>query len=126
MSFSSVSSVNDLVAAIRSQLTAPAARAGRRRPASRTDGGAAKYADPNLGRLIETRVSAISDEDPQRGRKALRVFLEVVLLSHFGDSLVNSAAFHQMVADVQDAMEADPACKVLIGRAIAHLLGSPE
>jgi hypothetical protein len=119
---SSLSSVNELVAVIRSQLNASAKVAPGRRRAPARSAAQGKYAESNLGALIEARVKAIAPDDPQRGRKAFKVFLEVVLLSHFGEALVNNARFHQMVSDVQDAMEADTACSALIARAIAHLL----
>lgn len=123
---SSIGSVTDLVSLIQAQLTAraqkaaPAARANVRKSAAATQ----RYAQDNLARLIEVRVNQIGRDDPQRGRKAFRVFLETVLLSHFGESLVNDARFFQMVEDVQAAMEADPACATLIGRAIDHLLSN--
>jgi hypothetical protein len=129
MPTSSLSSVNDLVAVIRSQLAA----SGRSAPAAGRPGStrkrgvaAGKYAEENLAGLIETRVRAIGADDPLRGRKAFRIFLEAVLLSHFGEALVNNARFHQIVTDVQDAMEADGHCRVLIDRAVAHLLPADD
>ena len=81
-----------------------------------------RYADKNLATLIELRISQINPDDPQRGRKAFRVFLEVVLLSQFGEQMVNDPKFHQLVDDVQAAMEADPVSGPMVGSAIAHLL----
>lgn len=116
----SIGAVNELVAVIQSQLTArsPAA-AGRQRGVARA---AARYAPDQLTALIEQRVRQIGADDPQRGRKAFRVFLEAVLLSHFGEALVADPKFFQMVDEVHAGLEADPACKQLIAAAIAHLL----
>lgn len=121
----SIGSVSDLVSLIQAQLTARAQKAAPAARATVRKGAATqRYAQENLTRLIEVRVNQIGRDDPQRGRKAFRVFLETVLLSHFGESLVNDARFFQMVEDVQAAMEADPACATLIGRAIDHLLSN--
>ena len=116
----SIGSVGELVSVIQAQLAArPAARAkagGRALRSGRRD------AQEQLTRLIETRIGQIGRDDPQRGRKAFRVFLEAVLLSQLGDGLVNDPRFFQMVDEVQGAMEADPACSLLIGSAIDQLL----
>jgi hypothetical protein len=127
-----ITSVSQLVTVIRNQLSAHAP-AGKT-PAGKTQAGAANkhapgkqrgaspYAEENLGPLIELRVRQIGRDDPQRGRKAFRVFLEAVLLSHFGSGMVNDPAFHQMVDDIQLAMEGNVECARLIDSAIAQLL----
>lgn len=114
----SISPVTQLVAAIRTQLdrTAPA----RRRRAGAA--AASRQAAEGLTGLIELRVAQIAEDDPQRGRKAFRVFLEAVLLAHFGTKVANDARFHQMLDDIQQAMETDPASGKLVEEAIAHLL----
>lgn len=124
-----ISSVTQLVAVIRRQLSAQApvgaaarpGAAGRNKAAGGAD-QAERYADANLGALIALRVRQIGRDDPNRGRKAFRVFLEGVLASHFGPAMVNEPAFHQVVDDVQQALEAHPDCQPLLARAIKELL----
>lgn len=132
---SAIGSVSELVKVIQSQLATRAAPgsggAGKAAPAGASggaSGGAAarRYAQQNLGSLIELRVRQIGRDDPQRGRKAFRVFLEAVLLSHFGDGMVGDPRFFQMVDDVQLAMEADAGCRELVARAIEQLLTKIE
>ncbi|MYM28563.1 hypothetical protein GTP58_09530 [Duganella sp. CY15W] len=125
---STIGSVAQLVKVIQRQLTARApdgAQVGNsgRRPAAGT--AAARYAQENLAALIGTRVQQIGRDDPQRGRKAFRVFLEAVLLAQLGEGLVNDPRFFQMVNDIQLAMEADPGCGALVARAIEQLLAEP-
>ncbi len=120
---SSIGSVSQLVTVIRAQLAGTAAGA----PAKATPGGKSapannRYADENLAALIGLRVKQVARDDPQRGRKAFRIFLEAVLLAHFGEQMVNDPKFHQLLGEVQDAMEGDPACGPLVKTAIAHLL----
>lgn len=120
---SSIQAVNQLVTAIRSQLTGrlpPATGKGAAllKPARPSD----RYAEENLSALIELRIGQIGPDDPQRGRKAFRVFLEAVLLSHFGEQLVNDTKFHQLVDEVQGALERDPSSSAMVGSAIDHLL----
>jgi hypothetical protein len=131
---SSVGSVDQLVAAIRIQLggvqTRNAAKGGPARAAGAKQGRASSasgksgdpYSSEKLAGLIGVRVRQIKRDDPDRGRKAFRVFLEAVLLSHFGPDLVNDPRFYQLVDDVQNAIEANPACQPLVGDAMAHLL----
>ncbi len=127
----STGSVAQLVAVIQRQLATPAAppatagatgAAARNRGAARGSRPAQRYARENLAALIELRVRQISGDDPQRGRKAFRVFLEAVLLSQFGAGLVNDPQFYQMVDDIQQALEADAGCQALVAQAIAQLL----
>jgi hypothetical protein len=119
----SIGAVNDLVAVIRTQLSAAAARpAAAKRAGAKQRAAPGRYAQENLAGLIELRVSQIRKDDPQRGRKAFRVFLEAVLLSHFGEGMVADPKFFQMLDEVQYALEADPACAALIDTAIGHLL----
>lgn len=118
-----IGGVNELVSVIRAQL---GARVGagvlRKAVARRKSGAAGRYAQENLGQLIELRIAQIGTDDPQRGRKAFRVFLEAVLLSHFGEDLVGDPAFFQMVDSVHEALDADAGCRQMIASAIDHLL----
>lgn len=131
---SAIGSVAQLVKVIQHQLgarapgTADVARAAgaavtsgaqkRRRPADHHE----RYAPDQLAALITARVRQIGRDDPQRGRKAFRVFLEAVLLSHFGSGMLNDARFFQMVDDIQLAMEADAGTQALMAQAIEQLL----
>jgi hypothetical protein len=119
----SIGAVNELVSVIQGQL---ATRSPARRPAERPAPRSTRYAPGQLTALIEQRVRQIGADDPQRGRKAFRVFLEAVLLSHFGEALVADPKFFQVVDEVQGGLEADPACAQLVDRAIAHLLGQTD
>lgn len=121
----SIGGVSQLVSVIRSELTArpQGARAGARAAAGKEGG---RYADQNLTALIGVRVRQIGRDDPQRGRKAFRVFLEAVLLSHFGEQMLADPKFYQMLDDVQLTMEGDAACAAMIADAIGHLLASED
>lgn len=89
------------VAALR-QRQAPQAGNGRATPARQDDA----MADP--ASVAAQRIRAIPGDDPQRERKALRLFLETVLLAELGESLVNDPAFATMVDHVQRQMESEP------------------
>lgn len=108
---------------IRSQLSAGAPAPGVKSSAARrTQAAANEYAAHQLGGLIQLRVRQIARDDAQRGRKAFRIFLEAVLLAHFGEALANDPKFYQVLDDIQAAMENDAASALLVERAIAHLL----
>jgi len=75
-----------------------------------------------MNALIGRRVKAIKRDDPKRGNKVFRIFLESVLLSEFGEGLINDPGFYNMVGDIQQAMEADPELSNAIDKAIVVLL----
>lgn len=101
---------NQLAALIRVQVASlrrrqdPKAAAGRRVPPA----SVGSQAQPDLAALVAQRVRSIGADDPQRERKAFRIFLETVLLSELGQELVGDPAFAQMVDHVQGQMESDP------------------
>lgn len=117
-----ISPVTQLVAAIQSQLAARTAPGAARKGAPRNRARGSGYDREGLAGLIELRVAQIAPDDTQRGRKAFRVFLEAVLLSHFGAGLANDPRFYHMLDDIQGTLEADPACAALVADAVAHLL----
>lgn len=107
-----------LVSVLRTQLAQPAGKAlakpvGKQR---------VQQSDQQLAELIAARVRAIGADDPARGRKAFRVFLEAVLLSQFGQSVANDPRFFQLVEDVQREMESSPTIATMVATAISHLL----
>jgi hypothetical protein len=68
----------------------------------------------DLANAIARRVAAIDQADPERRRKAFRVFLESVLLDEWGPQLINDPGFYQLVETVQAQMEADPALQAMM------------
>ncbi|NHZ80747.1 hypothetical protein F2P44_15910 [Massilia sp. CCM 8695] len=126
---SSIGSVSQLVAVIRSQLaprvelSGPGPARASVRAAPRRAVGSARG---QLEAAIGTRINSIGRDDPQRGRKAFRIFLESILLFHLGEHLMNDPRFYQLVDDVQGAMESDAELGVMIDKAIAHLTTAPR
>jgi hypothetical protein len=120
-----INSVQQIVATIRAEMASRVAQGGVRglkpelkRPAR----SKAATAGTRMGGLINQRVAALDPADPQRGRKAFRIFLESVLLGEFGEELMNDPAFYQMVDDVQQSMEGDARITAAIDKAVASLL----
>jgi hypothetical protein len=73
-------------------------------------------------RLILQRVLAIDPHDPQRRRKAFRVFLESILADELGSELLNDPAYHQVVESVCRTMEGNDALAPAIDKAGDYLL----
>jgi hypothetical protein len=119
----SVDATGRILAQIREQAgaiagrPAPAAKPGTTAPPKGTP-------RPGLQTLVAQRVQAIGAEDPQRRRKAFRIFLESVLVSEMGNELINDPAFHSLVDQVQQAMESDPQLRPAINDAGDYLLSS--
>jgi hypothetical protein len=85
------------LAAVREQGRAKAGAAARDRPAElgRTTGALAQG------------IAAIAPDDPDRRRKAVRVFLQAEILREFGQSLLNDPQFGTMLDAVQEQMGQD-------------------
>ncbi len=117
----SISNVQQIVAVIRQQLAKRADALDAR--VRRGEGGAAaKAGSKDLPTLIAERIKAIDRDDPNRGRKTFRVFIESILLSEFGENLINDPQFYRVVDDVQQQMETDPAIQGSVSAAIQNLL----
>ncbi|MBI1890105.1 MAG: hypothetical protein HYS18_05635 [Burkholderiales bacterium] len=121
-----IGTVSQLVEIIRSQL---ASRVDRKSVKSRTSPGRTSLQKEagnaeNLEALIGQRIKAIDRTDPQRGRKAFRIFLESIFLSQFGEHLINDPKFYQLIEGIQSSMEADPEIGKMVDQAIQHLLSA--
>lgn len=121
---SSVGGVQQIVAIIRQQIARverSEPRVPGRHPSSPSAAGP-QGARPDFLQLLGQRVRAIARDDPDRGRKTFRVFLESVLLAELGEELMNDPQFYRLVDDVQREMEGDEHLAASIEAAIAHLL----
>lgn len=77
---------------------------------------------PDVSAIVAKRIRAVSSDDPQRKRKALRVFLETVILSELGHELANDPAFPLMLDHVQLQMESEPELARVVDEAAGYLL----
>lgn len=114
-----VSSVGQLVAVIRKQLSAARPDAGKKQQLALERRGA--HRSETFDAMVARRVKSIDADDPQKGRKAFRVFLESALLSHLGEQLINDPQFYQMIDSIQASMEADPEVSKMVNAAVASL-----
>lgn len=84
---------------------------------------------PTLSELrghIGKRILAINPDDPRRHQKAVRVFLETVLLNELGAGLINDPRFYDLVTEVQSAMEGDESLKGDLYALIGPMLDRPD
>ena len=70
---------------------------------------------------VAQRVAALDPDDPRKREKAVRMFLESVLLTEFGDAVINDPAFYKVVQEVQMAMESDANVRLKLD-ALVHSL----
>ena len=71
---------------------------------------------------LALRLAALRRDDPQRARKALRLFIEAVLLDEFGAELILSADFERLVDRALPAIEADDSLRETLAQAMKDLL----
>jgi hypothetical protein len=111
--------VQQIVAAIRAEM---AGRVQPGTPRKAPDPKTARRPQARAGSLIAERVRALDPADPERGRKAFRIFLESVLLAELGEELINDHGFYELVDQVQRTMEASPQIAAAMSKAVARLL----
>jgi hypothetical protein len=100
---------NQLAALIRRQVAQLRKRQGASRPGSGAATAANEAAEAkDLAAVVADRIRAIPATDPDRERKAFRLFLETVLVSELGAAVANDPSFAVMVDHVQQQMESDP------------------
>jgi hypothetical protein len=95
-----------LAAAVRNQLAA--LRERRVAQSARGTGAPAARADAHsVSAAMARRIQAIAADDPERPRKAVRIYLEAQLAREFGSRLVNDPAFPGMLDAVQQGLQQD-------------------
>ena len=99
---------------------------GAGRSAAGQERRASSRESASLGAVIARRVQAIDPGDPDRRRKAFRVFLESVLLAEVGEALINDPGFYQLVDQVQSRMQADADLARAMDEAADLLLARPR
>ncbi|MFC4161872.1 hypothetical protein [Chitinimonas lacunae] len=110
-----ISNIDVIVSAIRSSLTAARRTEGKtRRPAT-----SAKKT--SLEQRIAARVASIPPSDPEREAKALRAFVEAVLLQELGEQLTNDIGFRQLVDKVAEQIENSETLQKALQLAMHHL-----
>ncbi|WP_157003056.1 hypothetical protein [Ralstonia sp. A12] len=95
-------------------------RSGRNATPSPT--GDASSGPKDLLTRVAQAVVAIDPDDPQRRKKAFRVYLGSVLANELGLHLLNDPGFDDLVGQVQASMEHDPKLSVAMERAGQLLL----
>lgn len=78
--------------------------------------------DARIQQMVALRVRALSPDDPQRQRKAFRIFLESILLQTFGRERLDDRSFDEVVDVVLQRMEDDPHLKAALQEAGSQLL----
>jgi len=99
---------------------AATATAAEQRPPRPELEGAAGEAE--LKNLVALRVRSLSPDDPQRQRKAFRLFLESVLIQAFGRDRLDDRGFDEMIDAVLQRMESDTELHAAVREAGALLL----
>jgi hypothetical protein len=85
---------------------------------------AARARRPSLTALktkVRERLESLEPDDPRRGEKARRIFLESVLAWQFGNELLLDRGFEDIVTGVQEALRANPAVDARLGRLLRDL-----
>lgn len=108
---SSINPLDGLAEILRRRIANEAAAKGRKLGGTKETGGAAAAQRPSpeaLKQRLAEGIESIALDDPERRKKALRVFVEGVLAWQFGDALLNDPRFAELAAEVQATLEKEP------------------
>ena len=111
-----------LAAAVHGELHAFQARRGQAAAAAAP--AARSSAHSGVRALVAQRVRALDADDPRRRHKAVRIFLESVLLYELGVQLVQDPVFADMVDAVQSQMQGDPQLATALDQLASLLLSA--
>jgi hypothetical protein len=92
--------------ALAMQAQLAALRERGRAKGSRT-GQAGSSQQGRISSTVAQRIQAIAAYDPDRRRKAVRIFLQAELLREFGDALLTDPQFGTMLDAIQEQMAQD-------------------
>lgn len=112
------------IATLRNSLNTPAAAkpsAAAQINGGRTQGQGTPRAARSHVATLASRLAALRPDDPQRTRKALRLFIEAVLLDEFGAALILDADFQRLVDNALSALEADESLGQTLSQAATEL-----
>ena len=96
-----------LASLLRSEVPVFRARRAAERPPTHAGHAARTSRGRDAASVAAQRIQALSPEDADREKKAVRIFLESVLLQEFGAHLVHDQSFSEMVDAVQQQMQGD-------------------
>lgn len=128
---------HQLAALIRAQFASQVhVQADRRAKGSGGEGQRAQVAQPDraevttknerIQQLVALRVQGLAQDDPNRQRKAFRIFLESVLNQELGRIRIDESRFDRMVDEVLVRMEGDEDLKAAVLEAGALLLAGAQ
>lgn len=122
---SSINPLDGLAEILRRRIASEAAAKGRKLGGTKEAGGAANAQRPSpeaLKQRLAEGIEGIALDDPERKKKALRVFVEGVLAWQFGDALLNDPRFAELAGEVQATLEKEPQ---FVEQLLATLKGPP-
>ena len=119
-----ISRLNRLVETLRQQMAESAKRLDTAKPhaaEAKPQSRSARLSVEELRRRIQERVKAIEPDNPDRGRRARRIFLESVLAWEFGDELLLDSRLDRLIDNIQQTFESDPEIDAQLSDVIASL-----
>lgn len=123
-----ISRLDQVMQLIGRQMSERAARldSGVRAPPTPPPGAARRPPIEELRQQVQERVQEIDPDDPRRGEKARRAFLECVLTWQFGKELLLEPGFADTVAGVEEALRANPQMEDRFGQLLQQLATAPR
>ena len=119
-----INRLNRLVETLRQQMAESARRLDTAKPHAaefKPQNRSARLSVEELRRRIQERVKAIEPDNPDRRRRARRIFLESVLAWEFGDELLLDSRLDRLIDNIQQTFESDPEIDAQLGDVISSL-----
>lgn len=96
------------IASLRRKADSGQAERLKDRPASARSKNGIAATTTDLASVAAERIRGIQPDDPQKSQKAIRIFLESMLLAELGPNLIADPEFARLVDSVQRQLESNP------------------
>ncbi len=119
-----INRLSRIIETLRQQMAESAKRPGPSKPSSDEVRARNRSDRPSVEELrhrILQRVREIEPDNPDRGRRARRIFLESVVAWEFGDELLLDSQLDRLIDSLQQTFETDPELDIQFRELIANL-----
>ena len=80
---------------------------------------------PSLRQTLARRIRSLDPDEPQFRERAVALLVESILVSEFGEGMINDSGFRVLIRDVAATLVAEPAIAADLADLLTELRASP-
>lgn len=116
-----INSLSKIMETLRRQASSGSDRLNQKQAQTKENNEVSRASKPNLKQLeqqIATRIIKLDQDDPNKFKKATKIFVESVLAWEFGTELLQDSRFSEIIKKVETTIEQEPKLKKELGELI--------